>query len=453
MKKLLISLLLIAGINLSASAKPWDAGIDKAITDAGINKSVVSISVKDVQTGKVLYQLNPDKPISPASTLKIVTTTTAIDTLGKDYEFVTSLYKTTNNELQLKLSADPYLRSKDLKNMMEAAKLKKIIEPKAVFVDDYILDSTEWGEGWQWDDDLNPLMPKFSSYNLDGNLLTIIVEPNRKGSPADIHTTAFYPITFMNLVTSGGESNSISLKRNNSISPDIITAEGSCTSRTVMQIPVNYPKRYFFLQLEEAIRSNKLGYYGSFKQRKTPTSNITLISEIRRPLSTPVNHIFKESYNMAAETVFKVAGGKYVNNTGSLNNSLKMFDEYCKKNGLNNESIKIVDGSGVSKNNLMTADFMTDFLVIQGKRADFEEYKALFPTPGEGTLANRMLYFKGNLRAKTGTLSDISALSGYITTQKGRTAAFDIMINDSKSKPSEKKMAEEYIVRAIYNKF
>ena len=142
-----------------------------------------------------------------------------------------------------------------------------------------------------------------------------------------------------------------------------------------------------------------------------------------------------------------------MNNTGALKNSLKMFDEYCKKNGLKRDDIKIVDGSGVSKNNLMTADFMTDFLVLQTKKEGFDDYIKLFPTAGEGTLQNRMLYFKDIIRVKTGTLSDVSSICGYIKTRNGNLVAFDIMINDAKSAPSEKKAAEEQIIRAIYNKY
>ena len=64
-----------------------------------------------------------------------------------------------------------------------------------------------------------------------------------------------------------------------------------------------------------------------------------------------------------------------------------------------------------------------------------------------------MLYFSDNLRAKTGTLSDISAIAGYITTQKGKDYAFDIMINDAKTSNADKKLLEEYILRAIYSQY
>ena len=120
---------------------------------------------------------------------------------------------------------------------------------------------------------------------------------------------------------------------------------------------------------------------------------------------------------------------------------------------IKSEDIKIVDGSGVSKNNLMTADFMTDFLVYRAKSEDFDDFKNYLPAPGEGTLKNRMLYFKDNLYAKTGTLSDASAIAGYITSRKGKTYAFDIMINDAKTSSADKKNIEEQILRQIYTSY
>ena len=158
----------------------------------------------------------------------------------------------------------------------------------------------------------------------------------------------------------------------------------------------------------------------------------------------------KESNNFVAETVFKAAGAKFANNTGSLDNSVKMLKSYLKKLGIDDSDIKIVDGSGVSKNNIVTADFMSEFLA---KKSDDTNFKNSLPTSGEGTLENRMLYFKDNLHAKTGTLSDVSCIAGYITSRSGKVYAFDIMINDPKTKLSDKKSLEEYILRDIYNKY
>ena len=450
MRKFLITLLMIVA-GLAAESAPTD--INSAISDSEIHKDAIAVSIKDVKSGNLLYELHSNKPMPPASTQKVITASVSTDTLGEDFEFTTSLYKTTNNELQLKLSGAPNLTKDDLTKLLKTAKSKNIVSPKAFYIDDFVMDSTEWGEGWQWDDDLNPLMPKFSSYNLDKNLLTITIDPGvSKGAPGLIKMNTFYPVTFMNLTTTGTETN-IKLAKNNQISPDMITIEGEVGNRVSYKIPVNSPKRYFFIKLEEAISSAKIEFYDGFRQRKTPADNIYHVDEIKHPITPVLIDIYKNSSNMAAETLFKVAGGKFVNNTGALKNSLKMFDEYCRKNGLKNENIKIVDGSGVSKNNLMTADFMTDFLLLQAKREDFGNYIKLFPTAGEGTLQNRMLYFKDIIYAKTGTLSDISAICGYIKTRNGNIIAFDIMINDPKSSSSAKKTTEEQIIRAIYNKY
>lgn len=423
------------------------ASVDSVIKQSGINKGAISVSVKEIGTGKTVYKLNETKPSIPASTLKLVTLNAALDTLGKDYEFSTKLYKSTNNELYLKLGADPFLTSANLNKIFEDARVKNIIEPKTIYIDDYIFDSTEWGEGWQWDDDLNVLMPKFSSYNIDKNLLNIVIQPTTQGAPASIYTTKFYPTTFMNLVVTGSNTD-ISLSRHNNISPDMLKIEGTVKKQITKQIPINNLKRYFKLRVEDAIRNAKLEYYDKLPQKKTPSSNIYLVSEVKHSMDDAINAILKNSDNMVAETVFKAAGAKYVNNTGSFENSQKMLNAYFEKIGINHDDIRIVDGSGVSKNNMVTADFMTEFLL---KTPD--DFKKLLPTPGEGTLTSRMLYFKDNLYAKTGTHCTESALAGFITSRSGKTYVFDIMINDPKSKSQEKKSLEEYILREIYTNY
>ena len=451
MKKFLCILSLFIFGNFFLTACAVD-NIKTVLAESSIKKDTISISIKDTETGKTVYELNEHRLVSPASTQKIVTLAASLWTLGPDYNFTTDLYKDTNNNLYLKLGADPYLREKDLKKLMDDAKNKKILTPKNIYIDDYIVDGVTWGEGWQWDDDLNYLMPKFGAYNLDGNLLYIIVAPTEDGSPANVYPKFFYPVTFMNLaVTDSKQENGVAFERNNSISPDILTVRGHVSEIKPYPIPVPNIKRYFRLRLEDAISNAKIEYYGTISQKKLPSENVYIVSSVKHPIKLAVADILKNSNNMAAESVFKIAGGKYVKNTGSVEAAVKMFEAFCKKLDVKADNIKIVDGSGVSKNNLMSADFMTDFLVALSKVPGFEIYKNVLPTSGEGTLENRMLYFKDNLRAKTGTLSDISAITGFITSKSGKTYAFDIMINDAKSSPADKKMLEEYILRAVYN--
>lgn len=421
--------------------------IEKIISKQHINSGAVSISVKNADTGEKVYSLNDKTPRQPASTLKIITAAAALDTLGKDYEFLTALYKSTNNDLYIKLGADPFLQSADLKTLIIAAKNKNIV-PKNLYVDKTIFDDIEWGEGWQWDDDLNPLMPKFSAYNLDGNLLNIEITPQINGSAPSVTIKPFYPVTIMNLVkTQYDERNNIKLSRNNSIAPNIISAEGTISKQQIMQIPVNNPQLYFNLRLQDALKNRKFEYYDQIKTGTLPDKNVYLVEKVSHGMSEALNEMLKNSNNLVAETLFKLAGAQFAGSAGSFENSSKMLSEYFSKLELNTEDIKVVDGSGVSKNNIVTSDFMTNFLVKLYKSGDILEF---LPTAGEGTLKNRMLYFKGNLHAKTGTLSNTSAITGYITSRRGKNYVFNIMIQDAKTSETDKKIIEELILRQIY---
>jgi len=445
--KTLILTIIISTFN-AASAQ----SIPNAIAKSGINKSVISVSVKEISGGKKIYSHNASRQLAPASTLKLVTYSAAKDVLGDNFEYKTSLYKSTNNDLYIKLSGDPLLKSSDLKTLFATAYKKNILEPKNLYIDDSIFDSVEWGEGWQWDDALNPLMPKFSAYNLDGNLINVILSPTNQGAPIEIMPEVFYPLAFMNLVTSS-DNDKFVMTKGNYISPEMINIEGFISKRKVVQIPVSSPSRYFKLRVEDALREKHIDYHKPITSKNLPQKDIYLVDEVSHGIGDFSTKILKESNNLYAETLFKMAGSVSENSKGSLNNSIQMLNKYLKKLDINFDEIKIVDGSGVSKNNLVSPNFMTDFLVVRASQSDFEEFKNSLPKPGEGTLAQRMLYFNDNLRAKTGTLSDISAIAGYITTQKGKTYAFDIMINDSKSTAAEKKIAEEYILRAIYTSY
>lgn len=439
--------LILTGFCAQANAKIFSNHIQSALKKSNLPKSaLISVSFKDISNGKEVFELNSNVPMTPASIQKIVTLLPSVDTLGADYQFKTQLYKGGNNSLYLKLGADPYLTKTDLKNMIRSLRDYKILAVKSFYIDDSILDSNEWGEGWQWDDDLNPLIPKFGSYNIDNNVFTVNILPTTQGAPADISTEVFYPTAFINNVITGCK-NDVKLARKNYISPDVINADGTIASDMAIKIPVNYPRRYFILRLEEILRKEKVSYYGNFDRLKLP-KNVCLISETSHPLAKVEDNILKDSNNMMAETVFKVAGGKYSNEMGSTEAAVEMFNDYYKKIGVNTDNIKIVDGSGVSKNNLITSDFMTDVLL---KASANDTLKSHMASPGEGTLADRMLYFKDKLKAKTGTLTNISSIAGYLTAKNGKTYAFCIIINDPQSKSADKKTFEEYLLREAFD--
>lgn len=426
------------------------ASISRFINGLDINNNAVSVSVRDIKDGSSVYAYNEKAPMTPASTLKLITAFASRNFLSDDYCFSTKLYKSTNNDLYLKLGADPFLTKADVETLISIAK-EKNISPKTFYVDDTIFDKIEWGEGWQWDDDLNPYMPKFSAYNLDGNIVKVEVSPRVNNAAPAISIKPFYPLTIMNLVnTDFSATNNLKIEHNTDIAPNIIAISGIAAKAETLKVPVANPKIYFRLRLENAIQNKKLEYFGPIAYAKTPENNIYLAGEVTHDIDSALIEILKNSNNMTAETLFKLAGASYAKSQGTIENSLTMLNDYIKQINVQADDIRIVDGSGVSKNNIMTSKFMAEFLASQVKNGNLDLMKQYLPTAGEGTLKNRMLYFKDNLYAKTGTLSDTSAIAGYITTKRGKTYAFDIMIKDAKTSSFDKKNIEEQILRYIY---
>lgn len=446
MRKILILLVSLIFTITSAYAE----SINRTLNSLGVDKDTVSVSIKNIENGNVLFQLNEKTQRTPASTLKVITTAAAVDTLGEDYKFSTKLYKSTNNDLYIKLSGDPLLTSDDLGLLIDGAVAKNII-PKNIYIDDSILDNVEWGKDWLEEDELSSYIPKFSAYNINNNLLKIEISPASNLVPANIKIKPFYPISLMNLVeTDIHMQNSVKVEKADSAIPNMLKISGVVSKVCNITIPVSNPKMNFILRLEEVIRNKKFEYFNPVQMAKLPKDNVYLVAQVDHSIDLIVDSILKNSSNLASETLFKVAGAVWANSTGTFENSMGMLYAYLKKFDIDDKNLQVVDASGVSSNNLVTADFMTDFLVMKSKSDNFEDYKLLFPAPGTGTLKNRMLYFKDNLRAKTGTLTGSSALAGYIVSRRGKVYAFDIMISDPETSSADKKNIEEQILRNVY---
>ena len=456
MKKLLVILFTVLFFTLSCSAKTVKKDFAAVINSSGVDKESIAISIKDANSGKVVYSLNDKMLMNPASVQKLLTTPVSMEILGEDYCFTTGIYKRDANSYLIKLGADPYLTSSDLKTLV-----KKVDDNvQKIYIDDTVLDNKTWGEGWQWDDDMNILMPKFGSYNLDKNLIKLTIIPDDNGKFATIINPSKYPLVFFNQITVA-EKTDIKIHRDNAVSANTLIMEGTVARPTTVYIPVNNLHRYFDIQLTRNLQERNI-YLKTPYIKTNLNPNDTLCEEVTHNISNAVDDILKNSNNMVSETLFKLAGGKYIGGkyiggksnvdvsnsvaTGTDVAGIKMFNDYCVRNNLDNSRIKITDASGVSKNNLVSADFITDFLVLNNNNKIMEH----LPSPGEGTLTHRMLPIKDSLKAKTGTLSDVSSIAGYLTSTKGNKYVFCIITNDMQLSSSDKKMLEDYIIREDY---
>lgn len=440
MKKILTILMMFAltlGVNAKNTVK---RDFSSVINESGIEKNAISVSIRDLNSGKPVYELNEKMLMHPASVQKVLTLVPAVEVLGEDYDFTTAIYKRSANSYVIKLGADPYLTSNDLKTLVNNVNL----ETKRIYIDDSILEKKDWGEGWQWDDDMNVLMPRFNSYNLDKNLIKITVMPTSNGQTATIINPSKYPIVFFNHVLTGKE-NGVKISRDNSVSANTLVLEGTVNKPTTIYVPTNNLKRYFNIKMTNALGDKKVYLKENFVVDKVTDSDKEL-DKVTHPISNAIDDILKDSNNMVAETVAKLAGAKAYNDRGTDINGIKVFNAYCQKIGIDNSKIRLTDASGVSKNNLVTTDFISEYLV---KNKDSKVLEHL-PTPGQGTLTHRMLPIKENLRAKTGTLSDTSSIAGFLSTKNGNKYAFAIIVNDTTSTIPDMKTLEDYLIREAY---
>lgn len=442
MKKVLTVLFLLVFLTLSVQAKPAkNGGFSSVIKSSGVNQDRVYISIKDAETGKVVYSKNDNKLVNPASVQKILTLIPILETLDEDYKFTTELYSRGEDSYILKLGADPYLSSKDLKTIVQNIP----VETKKVYIDDSILDNKLWGEGWLEEDMWNIYTPHFGSYNLDSNLIKLTIMPSERGQNALIINPTGYPFVFRNnIITS--DTTDVIIENDSSSSGNVLLLTGTVSYPVVKVFPITNLKRYFNFQLKKALENRKVYLKEYFILDKVKPSDV-FVFKCTHELDMATEDILKNSNNFVAETLFKLAGGKYCNaESGSDVCGIKMFNDYCRRNGLDNSKYKIVDGSGVSKDDYVTTDFVTDFLRINKDNPVMEK----LPSPGEGTLASRLITIKNSMKAKTGTHSDVSSLAGFLTAKSGKKYVFCIISNDPKFSESDRKSLEDYIIREAY---
>lgn len=422
--------------------------INSLIKNSPLDKiSTVSVSVKDTETGKTVYQYNEQKLLHPASTLKVFTTIPALDTLESDYVFRTNFY-VQNNNLYIKLSGDPLLTSENLKNVMKDIKTAGYKNFRNVYIDDSALDNVEFGVGWMWDDSTNKYVRKFSAYNLDNNILNIRVYNDNGVVKTD--TTSIYKVPVINIAQAGDKTNLTAI-RHDWISPDIIFIKGTVNGSSNVQVPINNMQKYFNYRLYSTMKKVNIKVANDVFLNGTAPEDAKCIASITHPVSLVVPRIFKESSNKDCETVVKIAGGVSENSKGTLENSINLFYDYWNAKSVDTSDIILADASGLSRNNLITTDFMTNALNAVFKEKGFETLSELLAQPGDGTLSNRLLNLRGSVWLKTGTLQNISGLTGYVKSDNGKIYAVAILIQNFNCPQTQVKEFENEIITLIKN--
>ena len=447
MKKILTALTTL----IFAVSPVFAESIESVIQKSPVSKNAtVSVSVRSLNSGHVIYENESNKLLNPASTLKLFTYPVILNQLSDSYDFVTGVYKDGVDTVYLKVSGDPAFSTKALKDLMRGLRNADVKQPQKFYIDDTALDDIEYGIGWQWDDEVSTFIPKVSRYNIDTNIYTLGIQLSQDKKSVTLKQPYNYNVAVVNRLQPGSKNNII-VKRNFWEGAEKVTLSGTVSSSTSVRIPAYNQKRFFLSSLQEAMNNANIRYFSTIQSKKIPT-NATLVQEYKTNVKPMYSQMLKNSNNMVAETLFKTAGGKYINGQGSFGAGVEAFKNYYKNIGVNTDDIIIVDGSGVSRNDLLTTDWMTNALVkISKNDSNFKKQNLM--KPNEGTMKDRLFDLRDYLWAKTGTLANTSGLTGFLTTKSGNELVFAILIQNTNLPEAEAKKLEDEILMTLYKKY
>lgn len=447
MSKIKTALVFICLLALSANSA-FCASLDSIIKKSDLDKtSTIAVSVKDAKSGKTIYEYNEQKLMNPASVLKIFTMKTAYEELKPEYTFDTKVFADKNDNLYIKLSGDPSLTTNDLKTLLKEAKELYRKPFNDVVIDASIIDNKQWGIGWMWDDDTNELLPKYSPYTINENKIDITITPG-KNNIAEIKNKSDYHMMFVNLLKSG-TTNNVVFERMPWQSSDMTYVTGTINSAVSKKLPINSPQSYFTIELKKAISAAGLKYSGQIKTAPVPGNSTLITKHSSDTLENLIARTLKTSNNLYSEIIFKAAAAHNTKQQGTTQKAVDMFKKYYGDLKTTND-IVIVDACGISRNDLITADWTTDALNKIYKDKEFDKFAILLPKPMEGTLRDRLINISLRLRAKTGTASGISSIAGYIDSKNNKKYTFAIFIQNHNQSPENVKKLEDDLINEIY---
>ncbi len=451
MKKILLtSLLLIRFIFPQSTYNSVRVQLQNLLKAKFFDTTLASVDVYDLTKNQTVFAHNEKYLMRPASNMKILTTSTALYFLGPNYRFYTDLYYTgnikdsvLNGDLYVVGGGDPDFKDSDLDSLIIKFKQLKIDSITGNLYGDVTWkDSLFWGNGWMWNDDPSTDAPYLSALDIDENSIGVFVKPTEVGQKAKVvlrPNTNYVKLINQTITLPEDSINNYTvdrdwIHRNNTITVKGFVQQKSYfdSSKAWTYLNVFEPAKYFLTLFKERLKKNNIAFNGHIAIDSLPSGAIHLKS-YSEPFDSIIVYLNKHSYNLGAEMTLYALSNMFLGRHASAKNGIKMIDSLISIVGMNPKNYRLVDGSGVSHYNLVSAELILSILkYFYYNKPDL--YKILynsFPIAGvDGTLKNRMenTIAQNNVRAKTGTLSAVSSLSGFVTAQNGDELAFSILM-------------------------
>jgi serine-type D-Ala-D-Ala carboxypeptidase/endopeptidase (penicillin-binding protein 4) len=431
--------------------------IDAVLASPGLERTFWGVLVKPVDRDEIVYSLNAGKLMTPASTMKIVTLAAAAERLGWDYTYTTRLFAagtidngSLHGDLVVVGSGDPSIDDWDGKAtqlfadwaaQLKAAGIERI--DGRIVGDDNAFDDDGLGQGWAWDDMAASFSASVSALQFNEGSVQLRLAPGASvGSRASVTISPDYSgLTLNNLISTGGASSTTAIIRRRFPGSSRLELRGVLPLRArpfSETASVDNPTLYFVTALRRALVANGIDVQGAatdVDDLDAPPLRLgtPILTHQSLPLSMLATTMMKLSQNLYAETVLKTIGADgsepATTELGRAAVRLTLQSWNIPSGGLVQ-----ADGSGLSRYNLITPDAMVAILTHVNRderlRSGFE---ATLPIAGRtGTLENRMkgTPAEGNARVKTGSLTGVRAMAGYVRAADGQVLAFAIFANN-----------------------
>ncbi len=411
------------------------------------------VLVTSLKSNETLYTLNARKLMMPASNMKIVTLAAAADRLGWDYTYETRLVAagsiangTLDGDLVVVGSGDPSLMDGDAPFEGWAAQLKQRgIQRIAgrIVGDDNAFSDEGLGFGWSWDDLPDDYAAGAGALQFNENAVRVTVTPGP--AAGDWAGIAVDPVTsglvIRSIVRTGERNSAPHVETHRLPGSAELELRGSVPVGSppgVHVVSVDNPTLFFVTALRHALIANGIDVRGpavdidDIRDAPAHGTGAPIVSFHSPPLSTLAIRLMKISQNLYAETFLTTLGA--ATDQASAAAGRTRAQAVLAPWGVSEDGLIQRDGSGLSRYDYVTPETLVTILAHVDRDARLRgPFEAALPTAGrDGTLSNRMkgTPAEGNARAKTGSMANVRALSGYVTTADGEPLVFSILANN-----------------------
>jgi serine-type D-Ala-D-Ala carboxypeptidase/endopeptidase (penicillin-binding protein 4) len=454
--------------------------VNQFLKRPGVRSAQWGIQVRDPEADKVLVEVNPDKTFLPASVLKVVTTSAALEKLGPEFKYRTGVYTNGTVEPDGTVKGDLILVGRGNPNLVDS--YGELIEKPAllelaeklwrsgirkvqgdIIGDDSYFDSKRPGNGWASSDLKTLYGAPLNALSINNNVIWIHAHPTKYKQLVSVELepqTSYFHIRNLGITGSRTAKRTLNVRlikgTNTLVVSGILPSAKTHSQHMLLEKPAEATAGMF----QNELRKQGITVHGevyathSGDVSKEEQQGWSLLAEHQSlPLIRALEIINKHSQNLHAEMLLRTLGAEF-KDEGSNEAGLQVINEFLVEAGIDSEKIRLNDGCGLSRENLLTPRFQTSLLEFLSKRPYFGLFRNTLAVSGtDGTLRNRLsaTEVKGSIHAKTGTLNGVNTLSGYITTQSGRNLIFSIFANHVRFATKTKRTIDE--ICSLFAKF